>query len=126
MKKYLFLLFLGAASCQSSSIDLGKDIDLRSFKSDRGGCDAKRAEMINQLETAKDSLLSHSENEVLASLGRYDFQILDSRNEKIFMYYLEPGPHCEQIQNESQARSMAIHLNSVSLVKEVTFQQSLP
>ncbi len=124
MRKLVLLPFLLLA-CQSGTINLGK-VDTDSFKSDRGGCDSKRKELISGLEAVKDSLLSHSENEVLATLGRYDFQILDRKNEKVFMYYLEPGPHCEHIQNESLARSMAIYLNSVSLVKEVTFQKGLP
>ena len=127
MKYFVFIFFIGVLfSCRPKPIDLGNEINLSLFKEDRGGCDNKRMAMQTALENVKDSLLTHSENELLATLGRYDFQILDRKNEKIFMFYLEPGPHCEQIQNESSARSMAIYLNSVSLVKEVTFQNGLP
>lgn len=125
--RFLFVVFLlSLAGCQSKPIDLGNRVDLNGFRSDRGGCNSIRTEMTDDIIAVKDLLLSHSENELLATLGRYDFQIIDRKNEKVFIYYLEAGPHCEHIQNESSALSMAVYLNSVSLVKEITFQQGKP
>ncbi|KPM48578.1 hypothetical protein [Jiulongibacter sediminis] len=120
----LFLLFFSA--CVSEPFELGDGVDLESFKKDRGGCENLRSGQIEALKAVSDNILTHSENEVLATLGRYDFQILDRKNQKVFVYYLEEGPHCEAIQNESSAISMAVYFNATSLAKEVTFQQGMP
>ncbi|MGR3811463.1 hypothetical protein [Jiulongibacter sp. NS-SX5] len=122
----LSFLMLGLISCASDPFEISKDIDLEKFKSDRGGCLNHRSGSIDDLKAIKDEILTHSENEVLATFGRYDFQILDKKNQKVFVYYLEEGPHCEAIQNESSATTMAIYFNAVSLAKEVTFQIGIP
>lgn len=126
--KYLSLIVLVffSWSCVPKPFDLGNEVDLESFKKDRGGCESIRTGQIEALKVVSDSILTHSENEVLTTLGRYDFQILDRKNQKVFVYYLEKGPHCEAIQNESSAISMAIYFNATSLAKEVTFQQGMP
>jgi hypothetical protein len=118
-------IVLGLACSGSSTADLGT-IDAGSFRKDRGGCENIRGNMIANLKLNREKLLGLHENEVIKSLGRYDFQILDRKNEKVFIYYLEKGPQCEHIQNPSKATSMALYLNSISLVKEVTFQQGKP
>ncbi len=125
--RVVYLLLLGAAilGCKPKTFNVGQ-ANLDNFKKDRGGCEDFRVKEIEHLKVAKDSLLSHSENEVLATLGRYDFQILDTKNQKVFVYYLEKGPQCENIQNETSATSMAVYFNAVSLVKEVTFQKGMP
>ncbi len=105
--------------------DLGT-LDATAFRKDRGGCEHIRDKMTENIRLNRDKLLGLSENELIKALGRYDFQILDRKNEKIFIYYLEKGPQCEFIQNPSEALSMAVYLNSVSLVKEVTFQKGKP
>lgn len=125
--KYLILaISLLTISCGHDAFEIDQSFDGKQFKSMRGGCDNNRVPFIELLQKKKDVLLSHSENEILATLGRYDFQILDERNQKVFVYYLEPGPHCEQIQNPSEAQSMAVYFNAVSLAKEITFQKGMP
>lgn len=113
------------SGCIEKKVDLGT-FDVQKFKTDRGGCNGKRVEMINDLKGVQSRLLGLSQNQIFETLGRYDFQILDRRNQKYFVYYLEKGPHCEQIQNPTKAQSMALKFNAVSLVKEVTFQVGMP
>jgi hypothetical protein len=119
----LSLLFLSA--CGGKEVDFGT-FDLKKFKNDRGGCKGDRANMIEDFKEIKPKILGLSEREVVKYIGRYDFQVLDRRNEKIFVYYFDKGEHCQYMQNKSTSQSVALYFNSVSLVKEVTFQIGNP
>lgn len=124
--KNIFWILLLLASCQSRTPISIPNFDSESFKQDRGGCKNERIKAFENLQANKNKFLGTFENQIFATLGRYDYQILDKKNEKIFVYFLEKGPHCTQIQNPSQAQCMIIYLNSVSLVKEVVFQKGNP
>lgn len=126
MKYIVICLIFVLTSCSRQKPVEIPGFDNESFKTDRGGCELKRIGSLDILKQNKDKFLGMSENSVFATLGRYDYQILDKRNEKIFIYFIEKGPHCEFIQNESSALRMVIYLNSVSLVKEIGFQNTNP
>lgn len=126
MRNLIVLLFCVALfSCEKKKADLG-NFDLKSFKTDRGGCEGKREKLIEELKTIRPKILGLTENQIVDNFGRYDFQILSRRNEKVFVFYLEHGPQCESIQNPTEARSMILYLNASSLVKEVSFQFGSP
>ena len=113
------------ASCQNKNADLGT-FDQKTFRIDRGACEGKREKLIEELKNLRPKILGLTENQVIETLGRYDFQILSRRNEKVFVFYLEKGAHCKNIQNPTQARSMILYFNAASLVKEVSFQFGSP
>lgn len=115
-----FLLF----SCGESP-SLG-EVDLNAFKNDRAGCKNLRQQDIDKLKAVKDQLLGKSENEIVDILGRYDIQILDRRQTKMFVYYLEKGDQCIDLKNDGQVRTMVLRFNAISLVREVTFGIGLP
>lgn len=98
-------------------------LDSAAFRSDRGGCNGNRERQTDLLKEYKDRFLGISENEIFAAIGRYDYQVLDRKNEKVFVYYLEPGPQCEQMQSPTQAESLVLYLNAVKLVKEVVIRK---
>jgi hypothetical protein len=126
MRNLIVLLFCVALfSCEKKKADLG-NFDLKSFKTDRGGCEGKREKLIEELKTIRPKILGLTENQIVDNFGRYDFQILSRRNEKVFVFYLEKGPQCESIQNPTEARSMILYFNASSLVKEVSFQFGSP
>lgn len=126
MRNLIVLLFCVALfSCEKKKADLG-NFDLKSFKTDRGGCEGKREKLIEELKTIRPKILGLTENQIVDNFGRYDFQILSRRNEKVFVFYLEKGLHCESIQNPTEARSMILYFNASSLVKEVSFQYGSP
>ncbi|WP_341226308.1 hypothetical protein [uncultured Arcticibacterium sp.] len=120
-----FCLILGVSSCRSKPIDMGGDFDSELFRSDRNACNGLRADLHDALVANKDSLLGHSENDIFSTLGRYDLQMLDSRNQKVFIYFLEKGPQCENIPKPTEATSLAVYFNATKLVKEITFQKGV-
>jgi len=121
MRRLLIIGLLALCACKEKKVDLG-NFDLQSFKTDRGGCEGKRVKQIEDLKQLRSKMLSLTENQIVENFGRYDYQILSRRNEKVFVYFLEKGPQCEAIQNSTTARSMVLYFNAVSLVKEVSFQ----
>jgi hypothetical protein len=104
--------------------DLGS-FDSELFISDRNACEEKRINQIDELRGMKEKILGLSETQIKEGFGRYDYQILDRRSEKI-VFFLEKGPQCEQIQQPSNALVMELHINAVGLVKEVDFRRGNP
>jgi hypothetical protein len=98
-------------------------LDAEAFQNDRGGCHGGRAKQIALVKEHKDKFLGISENEIFKGIGRYDYQVLDRKNEKVFVYFLEPGPQCEQMQNPTEAESLVLYMNAVKLVKQVVIQK---
>ncbi|WP_337042955.1 hypothetical protein [Emticicia sp. 17c] len=121
MRKILIIALIVLGACEKKKADLGT-FDLKSFKTDRGGCEGKRDKLIDELKGLRPKIMGLTENQVVENFGRYDYQILSRRNEKVFVYFLEKGPQCEYIQNPTNARSMMLYFNAASLVKEVSFQ----
>lgn len=102
------------------------EVDLKAFKNDRGGCKNLRQQDIDKLKAVEDQLLGKTENEIVELLGRYDVQVLDRRQTKMFVYYLEKGDQCNDLKNAGYVRTMVLRFNAISLVREVTFRIGLP
>lgn len=116
----IFVLILWGCSYSKPLEIVGLESD--AFKADRGGCEGKRSSQIDLLKKNKEKFLGISENEIMRALGRYDYQVLNKRNEKVFVYYLEPGLQCESMHNPTDAESLVLYMNAVKLVKEVVIQ----
>lgn len=116
-------LLLGCSTVEKP--DLGT-FDSAKFKADRNGCTGKRTEQIEELRGMKDKILGLSESQIVEGFGRYDYQILDRRTEKIIVFFLEKGPQCDQLQQPSLALVMELHINAVGLIKEVDFRNGNP
>lgn len=121
-------LFLGVFCVFLLGCSYSKPLEIQGFnqeqfKTDRSGCKGLRKDAIEQLKTNKDKFLGISENEIMKALGKYDYQVLEERNEKIFIYFLEPGAHCQSTQNPTEAESLILYMNAVKLVKEVDFRK---
>lgn len=131
MKKSLFILLsvLYITSCATFSTfdkpDLG-NFDTEKFINDKGGCGGQRATQIEELKTLEDKLLGLSESQINDIFGKYDYQVLSSRSQKIVIYYLEKGNHCQDVRQASDALEMVLFFNAVGLVKEVSFRTGNP
>jgi hypothetical protein len=101
-----------------------KGFDAESFKQDRGGCAGQRIKQINWLKANKMELLGTTSNNMEDILGKPDIQQLADRNQEYYIYFLEPGPHCNQ--KESQAKSIAFRFSAMGIATEVTFQAGVP
>lgn len=115
-------LFLLQACSYSKPLEI-EGFDSELFKGDRGGCEGKRIQQLALLKKNKDRILSISENEIVKTIGRYDYQLLDKKSEKYVVYFFESGPQCQNIRNITTSEAMILHFNSIGLVKEVVFQR---
>jgi len=100
--------------------------DVEAFKKDRGGCAGTREKQIDWLKTHKITWKGVSSNDLEDILGKPDIQQLADRNQEYYIYFLEKGPHCDNIKNASTARTMAFRFSAMGLTTEITFQQGLP
>ncbi len=123
MKHKIWLIIFLLAGCSYTDPLEIPGLDGEAFKGDRAGCNGGREKQIELLKTYQDRFTGISENEIFEAIGRYDYQVLDRRNEKIFVYYLEPGPQCAQMQAPTEALSLVLYLNAVKLVKEVSIRK---
>lgn len=131
MKKLIgtLLVCLGLFSCSTLSTfdkpDLGS-FDTKKFQHDKGGCNGSRATQITDLKAIEDKILGFSESQINEAFGKYDYQVLSRRSQKIVIYYLEKGEHCQDVRLPSTAREMVLYFNAVGLVKEVSFRTGNP
>lgn len=125
MRKFIFFILVCALNCACSLTKSPEipDFDAKIFKKDKLGCGNQRKGFIKILETNKEKLLGISENEIYYYLGKYDYQGIDPKNEKVFVYFLEAGAQCNNLRNRTNAKSMTLKFNAVSLVKEVIIQE---
>ncbi|MCH7515146.1 MAG: hypothetical protein IH947_14570 [Bacteroidetes bacterium] len=103
----------------------GADIEIEDFsreiwKSDRNGCDGRRAGEIEALLGAKNILLGKSEHEILSLLGRPDKNELYRRSQKFFIYYIDPAPACTgNLHEESKTKYLSIRINAIGNISEI-------
>ncbi|MEN9960607.1 MAG: hypothetical protein RL045_859 [Bacteroidota bacterium] len=120
----LALLLLISVSCTNQPDLTGFDVE--GFKKDRGSCLGTREKQIDWLKTHKMTWKGVSSNDLEDILGKPDIQQLADRNQEYYVYFLEKGPHCNQMTNPSKARTMAFRFSAMGLTTEITFQQGLP
>jgi hypothetical protein len=65
-----------------------------------------------------------SSNDMDEILGKPDIQQLADRNQEYYIYFLEPGPHCQQ--KPSQSKSIAFRFSAMGIATEITFQEGIP
>lgn len=105
-------------SC-TSSIDLA-EFSAEDWKSDRNGCKSKRGSMLESVMAQKEQILGKAEHDVLKIMGRPDKNELYRRQQKFYIYYLEPGPLCEEsIQASDSASYLSLRFNATGIVKEI-------
>ncbi|MBC7891766.1 MAG: hypothetical protein H7Y12_06090 [Sphingobacteriaceae bacterium] len=115
-----FLLF----SCTKQP-DL-KGFDLPRWRGDRGGCRGQRLAQSEPFKALREELKGVSANDFADLFGRPDINQLADRNQKYYVYFLEPGPHCLDLKKPSVARSVAIRFSAIGLATEITFQRGEP
>jgi hypothetical protein len=123
MKYLFFILSVFLITACTHQPDL-TGFDAESFKQDRGGCQGQRSKQIEWLKAHKMELRGTTSNNMEDILGKPDIQQLADRNQEYYIYFLEPGPHCNQ--QTSQAKSIAFRFSAMGIATEITFQAGIP
>lgn len=119
-------LLVGLGSgCGSAPDQFGK-LNVKKWRSDRGGCNGVRATLVPDFRAESQNLKGKTANTIGELLGRPDINQLVDRNQKFYVYFLEKGTHCDQPSTKSNSQSVAIRISAIGLATEITFQNGLP
>ena len=116
---YLLLpvaLLLG--SCSRSTPEL-PGFDTTIWRSDSYGCKDVRRTQLKALLQGKEQLYGTRTATIELLLGRPDDEELAEQTEKIYNYYLEPGPQCQPPHQRSGANKLSIRFGSLGTVTEI-------
>ncbi|WP_439555899.1 hypothetical protein [Dyadobacter sp.] len=120
-KFYTLILFVVLNACGAAPDKLGK-LDLKKWRSDRGGCEDIRGALKQDFKAVQEELKGKFADDITKILGRPDIHQLGERNQKFYVYFLEKGPQCENIQSPSNAEKVILKFNAVGLLSEITYQ----
>jgi hypothetical protein len=116
------LILAGMLSCSSQPEKLGK-LDLKKWRSDRGSCNGLRTTLVNDFKAEQKQLMGKFADEVGEILGRPDVHQLGERNQKFYVYFLEKGTHCDNIEAPSKSSKVILKFNAIGLLSEITYQE---
>ena len=119
-----FGICLGITACDSSKKIKG--FDTTTWQADRLGCGGQREALRQSFDTIRQELKGLTQDEVLDVLGKPDFQRLYERNQKFYVYFLEPGAQCEGKADASRARTVVLRFSAIELVTEVYYDTGKP
>lgn len=114
-----------SAGCGPAPDTFGK-LDIKKWRSDRGGCNGVRATLIPAFRAEIQQLKGNSANTIGELLGRPDINQIADRNQKYYIYFLEKGTHCDNPTEKSNSPSVAIRISAIGLATEITFQDGTP
>ncbi|HLZ17102.1 MAG TPA: hypothetical protein VKQ08_08675 [Cyclobacteriaceae bacterium] len=120
MKKLFIGLLIITGAC-SKPLPALEGIDLKQWKDDKNGCHRYREKMIDPLTSQFDKLKALDESQIAELLGKPDQTELYRRNQKFFMYFLEPSAKC--LPANEKAKKLVIRFNGMRVAKEVEVSQ---
>ena len=89
------------------------------WRADRFACQGRRAALLPPLLAARPRLYQARANDVTALLGRPDEEELLAQTEKVYHYYLRPGPQCGPRHPRAAGPRLSIHFGPLGTVTEV-------
>lgn len=122
-KIYIFIAFAFVTACSAPPDKMG-NLDLKKWRDDRSGCKGLRAAQIADFKAVQEELKGKFADDVGKILGRPDIHQLGERNQKFYVYYLQKGPQCDNIQGKSNAPKVILKFNAVGLLSEITYQSN--
>lgn len=119
-------LALACDSSPKSDWAQGRPFHADVWKKDKLGCQGHRAKLAAEFDSIRRNLRGMSQDQILKVLGNPDFQNLQTRNQKLYIYFVEKGEQCQHAQADSRARTVAIRFNAIGYATEITYQPGKP
>jgi hypothetical protein len=89
------------------------------WRADTYACQGQRAMLLPPLLAARASLYEARADDVTALLGRPDVEELQANTEKVYYYYLTPGPQCGPRHPYAPGPRLTLHFGPLGTVTEV-------
>ncbi|MCB2410031.1 hypothetical protein [Hymenobacter lucidus] len=99
--------------------------DAAIWRRDTYACQNQRQSQLNTLQKHKELLYGTRADDIDAFFGRPDEEELSEQTEKIYFYYLEPGPQCEPSHQRSTANKLVLRFGPLGTVTEVLFERPI-
>lgn len=97
-----------------------EDFDAVAWESDKNGCQGKRIKLKDQLLVHKYYMRGLNTTDIEHYLGKPDAQELFNRSQKYYIYFLEPGPRCENPVEKPLA--LFVRFSAVGIANEFTIR----
>jgi len=89
------------------------------WRADTYACRGQRAVLLPPLLAARASLYEARADDVTALLGQPDEEELQANTEKVYYYYLTPGPQCGPRHPHAAGPRLSLHFGPLGTVTEV-------
>jgi hypothetical protein len=126
--KYILLLsfLLGAYILADGCSSKRKERKLQKFDSvswiqDKNGCDGIRLTMKDDILKSKYRMRGMKAGEIEALLGKPDAQELYKRNQRYYIYFIDPGPDCTTVKND-ESLALFVRFSAMGIASEFTFR----
>ncbi len=97
-----------------------ENFDDRVWIQDKNGCKGKRMLLKDDLLASKYYMRGLKAEQIEEYLGKPDAQELSERNQKYYIYYLEPGPKCAAAKENPQA--LFVRFTAVGIANEFSIK----
>lgn len=115
-----FISFSTACNQKEKKVDRLQEFDSQTWIADKNGCNGERMELKTQLLSQKHNMRGFKSNEIEDILGKPDAQELYDRSQRYYIYFLEPGPKCENPIKNPQA--LFVRFSAVGIANEFTIK----
>ncbi|MGI4885798.1 MAG: hypothetical protein ACRYFR_12640 [Janthinobacterium lividum] len=89
------------------------------WRADTYGCQGRRLALLPALLKAREKLYLTRADDINALLGQPDEEELREGTEKVYIYYLTPGPQCQLPHRRSAAPCLRLHFGPLGTVTEI-------
>ena len=115
---FLSILFLMNVSCnrRSKKAESLQQFNSEQWKSDKNGCSGERSILKNELLGLKHKMRGLKASEIENLLGKPDAQELYNRSQRYYIYFIEPGPKCDQAIDDPQG--LFVRFSAVGIANE--------
>ena len=114
---FISIIFL-MINCGGRALEI-EGFDREQWVADRNGCQGFRSTQKQVILENKNDLLGNSSRQIIKLLGKPDRNELYRRNQKFYIYILEPGPDCAKTTNDKLPETLFIRFSATGLSKEI-------
>ncbi len=114
------LIFIPACNRKKKKVNRLQKFNSELWIQDKNGCSGDRLGMKNQLLSLKHNMRGLKTGEIESYLGKPDAQELYDRSQRYYIYFLEPGPKCDDANDNPQA--LFVRFSAVGIANEFTIK----
>ncbi|MCC2544933.1 hypothetical protein LJY25_00630 [Hymenobacter sp. BT175] len=99
--------------------------DAKAWRQDPFACRNQRAAQLSALRENRELLYGARNRDINTLLGHPDEDELSEQNERVYSYYVEPGPQCGPGHPRSAVNKFTVRFSPLSTVTEVGFEKPI-